>query len=427
MKKLFNKPGKYWGRILAFESKKLVAWTLTFLLILCAVGSYFGSGYVQASKKTKSSEVLSGQEKLLEYSSQFETTPHTKEDGSKYRFAYVDYDEYLPASRHLYYILAGLEELGWIKKDSIPFSTRDIDEKNLSTKTMYQMLVTADLGDYIEFVDGGFFYLGYDDEKVIADSLTSKAGKDIDIVLTFGTSAGVFVKELNLPITMLDYSATDPVASGIIASTTEGSGNPLVWADFEPSVPQRQLIYYHSVCPFYKAGLVCYGDETISGIADIESAGKQIGFDLVKYNIEEQPRETPEELEAYYQLVADKIKSMSNEGIDAFILTVDLINDLDRLAGLLEPLYEKNIPVYTMDDTDTIKYGGLMLVSCNDVENLSKFVAETIAKVLNGAEAGMMPCIYYSSPGIYYNYTVGKRIRYPVKFDFLVACDRIFK
>ena len=68
-----------------------------------------------------------------------------------------------------------------------------------------------------------------------------------------------------------------------------------------------------------------------------------------------------------------------------------------------------------------------MLVSCNDVENLSKFVAETIAKVLNGAEAGMMPCIYYSSPGIYYNYTVGKRIRYPVKFDFLVACDRIFK
>ena len=89
--------------------------------------------------------------------------PHKKADGSKYRLAYVDYDEYLPASKQLGYILEGLEEYGWIKEGSLPFTAEEIDKKELSTKQIYERCLSADLGEYIEFVDGGFFYIGYDD------------------------------------------------------------------------------------------------------------------------------------------------------------------------------------------------------------------------------------------------------------------------
>ena len=153
-----------------------------------------------------------------------EPAPHTKPDGSKYRFSYVDYDEYLPASRSLYYILAGLEENGWISEGSLPFDVKDIDAMNMSTREMYAALVEADLGPYIEFAEDAFYYLAYDDRENIEEGLTSRAGSDIDLVITFGTSAGVFVKELGLSIPMVDFSATDPVASGIIESSTEGSG-----------------------------------------------------------------------------------------------------------------------------------------------------------------------------------------------------------
>lgn len=355
-----------------------------------------------------------------------DNTPHKKADGTKFRIAFVDLDEYMPASRQFCYILTGLEELGWIAKDSLPFSIASIEANILSTKNMYDMLAITDLGDYIEFPEDAFYYLAYDDNDEVAADLRNRAGKDIDLVIACGTSAGTFVKDLDLPVPMMDYSATDPVASGIIDSATEGSGNPNVWAQVEPSVPLRQLKYYHSIKPFNKLGIIIYGDETISGVPDIMASAEEEGFEVVKYNIEEQSRETDEELAAYYDLVEEKVKDMADEGVDAFFLTVDLVNDYDQLPRMMKHFYDKNIPVYMMDDVETVKKGGLMLILAGDLENVGRFVADAVAKVLNGAEAGSLPCIYTSSPSIYFNYSVAKKIGYPVKFDFLTACDEIF-
>ena len=291
---------------------------------------------------------------------------------------------------------------------------------------MVDMLTKTDLGPYLSFADQAFFYLGYDDADLIADTLTSRAGKDIDLIITFGTSAGVFVSRLNLPVPMFDFSATDPVASGIIASATEGSGNPMVWAQVEPLPVFRQLKYYYSMCPFRKLGVIVYGDETISGVPDIVYAAENLGFTLCKDNIEEQPRETDEQLDAYYRLVAERISKMASQGINAFYLTVDLINDLTRLKDMLKPFYDRNIPVYLMDDVEAVRNGGLMLISANDAENVGRFIAEVIAKTLNGAEAGSLPCVYSSAPGIYLNYDVAREIDYPLDFEFLTICDRIF-
>ena len=121
-----------------------------------------------------------------------------------------------------------------------------------------------------------------------------------------------------------------------------------------------------------------------------------------------------------------KLCSIAEEDIDAFFLTVDLINDLDRLSDLLSILYDRNIPVYLMDDVMAVKNGALMLISANDLENVGRFVADAIGKILNGAVAGQLPCRYTSSPSIYVNYSVAKQIGYPLTFEFLAACDEIY-
>ncbi|WP_408070756.1 ABC transporter substrate-binding protein [Butyrivibrio sp. JL13D10] len=352
--------------------------------------------------------------------------PTTKSDGSKFRIAYVDYDEYLPASRQFFYILKGLEELGWIKQDSLPLTIEDIDNNNMSTKQIYEKILTADLGDYIEFADDGFYYLGYDDNDMVAQYLKDKAGNGIDMVITFGTTPGLFVKELDLPVPMMDFSATDPVASGIIKSSSGDSGYPNVWAHVEPSPVFRQIKYYHSIQPFKKLGIVIYGDETVSGVPDIEAASESFGYSIVKENIGLQQRGTPEQLEKYYGEVKERIEKVSDSGIDAFYLTVDLINDLSMIEPLIEPLYEKNIPVYMMDDSQAVKNGGLMLIAANDLENVGRFIANAAAQIFNGAEAGKLPCVYSSAPSIYVNFGVAKRINYPLSFEFLAICDDIF-
>lgn len=367
-----------------------------------------------------------GQEKK-EVAQQREETkniePSKKQDGSKYRIAYVDYDEYLPASQQLYYILSGLKSMGWITCEEFPFQA-----DNMSTKEMISALADMDLGEYIEFSEDAFYYLGYDGEEKVKEGLYNHAVKqqDIDLVLVFGTSAGKLVKDMNLPIPMVDFSATDPVASGIIDSSTEGSGRDNVWAQVEPSMPLRQLKYYHSIKPFDKLGIVVYGNETISGVPDIEKASQEVGFELVKYNLPEVNRETQEELEEYYKSVKQKFRELCEENIDAFFLTVDLINDMEQLPECLSVFYEKNIPVYVMDDTNTVKNGALLIISTYDFENVGYFIADAVAQILNGAVAGDLPCIYTSSPYICFNYQVAKQISYPLDIKFLMSCDEIY-
>lgn len=358
--------------------------------------------------------------------SETETAPQMKAGEPKKRLCVVSYDEYIPFSRQLYYILTGLEEIGWIKEGSIPFTAEQIEKTYIDE--MYRVLQDTDLGPYLEFSPDAFYYLAYEEEAEIAEDLRKRADEgDIDLIITTGTSAGVFVKDLNLKVPMIDYSATDPVASGIIDSATEGSGSPYVWAQVEPSLPLRQLKYYHSIRPFNRLGVIIYGDETISGVPDIEQSAKEVGFSLTKYNIDEMPRETQEEKEAYYVIVEDKIRQMaSEERIDAFFLTVDLINDMEYLMPLLNYFYERNIPVYLMDDVSYVENGVLMLISANDMENVGRFVADVIGKTLNGAEAGSLPCVYTSAPSIYVNYDIAEQIGYPLTFEFLAACDQIF-
>ncbi len=355
------------------------------------------------------------------------TSPNLKEGDPPKRLCVVSYDEYIPFSRQLYYILAGLEETGWIREDSLPFTADGIEKNKIYVDEMYRMLEEADLGPYIEFDPGACYYLAYEDEDKIASDLRKRAEEGtIDMIIATGTSAGVFVKELGLDVPMIDFSATDPVASGIIDSAYSGSGNPNIWAQVEPSLPLRQLKYYHSIKPFDRLGVVIYGDETISGVPDIETSAREIGFSLTKYNIEEQPRETEAEKEAYYKLVEENISRMAREDIDAFFLTVDLINDMEYLMPLLSYFYDKKIPVYLMDDVSVVEAGAMMLISANDMENVGRFVADVIGKTLNGAEAGSLPCVYTSAPSIYVNYDVARMIDYPLSFEFLAACDQIF-
>lgn len=381
------------------------------ILLLCLT-VISASGCVQEEK-----EVIQQREETQN------TEPSTKKDGGKYRIAYVDYDEYLPASQQLYYILSGLRSMGWITCEEFPFQA-----DTMSTEEMIHALVGMDLGEYIEFCGDAFYYLDYDEEEEVQKGLYYHAveKKDIDLVLVFGTSAGKMVKDMNLPIPMVNFSATDPVASGIIESSAGGSGRDNVWAQVEPSMPLRQLKYYHSIKPFDRLGIVVYGDETVSGVPDIEQASREVGFELVKYNLQEVNRETEEESEEYYKTVEQKFRELCTEDIDAFFLTVGLINDLERLPECLSVFYEKKIPVYVMDDTNTVKNGALLIISTYDFENVGYFIADAMAQILNGAVAGDLPCVYTSSPYICLNYDVAKQISYPLDIKFLMACDEIY-
>lgn len=351
-----------------------------------------------------------------------EYVPAPKEDGSPYRIAYIDYDQYLPSTRQLYYIIRALQEKGWLKDTELPF-----DENTENAMDMLRQLEETDHGEYLSFAVEDSFYIAYEDEEEVKEKLKedAQAGK-IDLFLTSGTNAGLFIKGLDLEVPMLNVASTDPAASGIIESV-EDSGSPYIWAQVEPSVPLRQLKYYHEILPFEKLGAVIYGDEIISAVADQEQAAWEVGFERVQYHIEECPRETEEEKETYYSLVKEYYNKLVYEDqIDAYFLTIDLINDLDRMDGLLEVFYQENIPVFLMDDENALKEGGLMLIAAYDFQNIGRFVSETVGMALYGEPLDQIPCVYQSSPYICLNLEVAKKIGFTPDFQFLLSCDRIY-
>lgn len=389
--------------------KKNKAFLLVFILLLFLC-TFFLQGCGRENEKQ--SEETQEQRKLL---------PVSRDDGKPFQVAYIDYDQYQPSTRQLYYIIEALQKNGWISETEFSFN-----EKTEDAMEIIKELELSDIGPYLSFRSEDSFYIAYEDLEMVKETLIRDVKNgNIDMIISSGTNAGLFVQELDLSVPMLNVGSTDPVSSGLIEST-ENSGNPYIWAQVEPSVPLRQLKYYHNLIPFEKLGVVIYGDEIISAVADQERAAEEEGFQLVKYHIPEMERETAQGQEQYYKMLSEYYhKLVEEDQVDGYFLTIDVINELDKVGEYLEIFYENEIPVFLMDDENVLEKGGLMLIAAYDYENVGKFVAETMAKTFRGAEVGDLPCVYRSAPYICLNMDVARRIQYKPTFEFLLSCDRI--
>lgn len=372
------------------------------------------------------------------------SSPCTKLDGSKFIFAYVDYDPYETASKQLYWLLQALIDNGWIQIKELPF------DELCDAKEMIQILSQMDLGPYIQFSSEAIYYI-YDYlsneniEKEMDENLPTKVDEllknlvnegKIDVILANGTKAGQLIKRIDVDIPSFVFAATNPVSSNIIVSSTKGSGDDFIWAQVEPSLPPRQLKYYYNCIQFKKLGLIIYGDEEISDYSAYEEIAKELNFEIVKYNIDssikkdgissDSKKKKQKIRNKYDKLVMSKIDNMIDEGIDAFIVTPNTFRS-DMISQICNIFYDKGIPVFGTDDYQTVKDGVLMLIDGNDFKNIGLFVCDAIGKVLNGAIAGDLPCIYTSAPKIYLNMDAANKLKFKPSFKFLMSCDTIYK
>ena len=100
------------------------------IFLVCMLLSVFASGRSLHAEEAAEKSRTSAQG----------TSPDLKEGDPPKRLCVVSYDEYIPFSRQLYYILAGLEETGWIREDSLPFTADGIEKNKIYVDEMYRML-----------------------------------------------------------------------------------------------------------------------------------------------------------------------------------------------------------------------------------------------------------------------------------------------
>ena len=346
--------------------------------------------------------------------------PQTKANGEPFTLAYVDIDPFPTTGTNCYYLIMGLREEGWITFDHLPFDPADTDAGEL-----IDWLARQDIGPYIRFDSSVNYYTAYQSEFEIRESLTRHVSNGaVDIVITMGTSPGAMVKSFGLDIPVMMFGSIDPVGSGLVDSL-EDSGHPLIWAAFDPTRFERQLLYYYDLIPFTNLGIIYY-DENISSLGSYERVAETLGVNVSRYQISRIDVSSEESIEAYYRDLGEEFGRMVAQNIDAFMLTTDIIIDAARTADLLEVFTVNSIPVFVQVGEGFVRDGALMNVSAVDSEGLGIFGARTITQVLTGTPLHELSQEFRNSPYLNLNLDVAERIGFRPTFEALLASENIF-
>ena len=346
--------------------------------------------------------------------------PIKKPGGGKFTLAYVDIDPYNETFRMLYYVIESLKDDGWINYDALPFDP----ETDSDSLALMDWLADNAESEYMAFDKTAHYYTTVSTEEEICESLRQhiEVNKDIDAVLTMGTSPSLMVEEFGFDIPLLMYAVSDPIGSGLIESA-EDSGNENYWAHVDSSAYSRQMQYYFDTFAFKNIGSV-YGEEIVCALPDYRSVAKQNGFSITEYQLN---RESFDNEEEYYDRLAEIYRRMvSEDKVDAYILNTDVIPSSEKAAEMMKVFFDANIPVVAQVGSAYVKSGAaVMIVDPRDAVGTGPFVSNIIGSVFNGSKPGDLEQEYVSSPFLTLNLDVADEIEFKPSFEMLIACEKI--
>ncbi|MEI7025494.1 ABC transporter substrate-binding protein [Paenibacillus sp. y28] len=346
--------------------------------------------------------------------------PHDNQ-GKKYRLAYVETDPFFNYAGTFYYLVKGLERLGWITStEGMPFSPSQED-----SKVMWDWLADRDMGPNIEFVKDAHYSLismPPDGADQIMDRLNTQ--KDIDLMIVMGTSPGQKLANDRHHVPTMVFSSSNAVQSGIIQSETD-SGLDHVWAHMDLTRYKRQVQVFHDIFQFKKLGMVYENSELgriYAAVDDVRDVAAERGFELVELHVDE-PK-SPDDRARYNLEVQEAFRKLSTQ-VDAVYLTAGKW-DQAKLSLLLEPLYAQKVPVFSQLGSGEVARGALLSLYRANFSGIGYFGAENMVQALNGTPLRKLPQIFGDTPSIVMNLEVANRIGYKTPFDILLAADEIY-
>ncbi len=350
----------------------------------------------------------------------FSTSPRTNE-GKPWRIAYYEggshgnYYEYLRA------VVDGLMTLGWIETRSIP------NHAGKSSQALWEWLSNAS-SKYVEFKKDAFYSAGWDTDvrnaqrEEMIGRLNHKS--DIDLVLAFGTWAGKDLATDAHKVPTIVMSTSEPVRSGIITSIHD-SGRNHVHARVDPKRYERQIRVFHDVIEFGRLG-VAYEDSpdgrSYAAMDTVEKVAAERGFELVrchtKSDVADQEVANRSVVSCFEKLVkeADAIYVSNQGGVNP-----------DTIPQLVDIANRYRVPTFSQAGSREVRYGFLMSISRPSFKPVGRFLAATVAKVLNGAQPRELNQLFEEAPSIAINLKTAEVIGLYLYADVLAAADEIYR
>ena len=350
----------------------------------------------------------------------FSTSPSTN-SGKRWRVAYYEggahgnYTEYLRA------VVGGLMKLGWMEPRDIP------ETPDNSARALWAWLSGLD-GKYLEFKQDAFYSAGWD--QGVRDRQRQEflgrlnTVKDIDLVLALGTWAGKDLAVNDHEIPTIVMSTSEPVRSGIIEGIHD-SGRDHVHARVDPKRYERQVRVFHEVIEFGRLG-VAYEDSpdgrSYAAMDTVEKVARERGFELVRCytqsDVADQEAANRSVVECFEQLVkeTDAIYVSNQGGVNQ-----------ETIPNLVDIANRHRVPTFSQAGSQEVRHGFLMSISRPSYKPVGRFLAATVAKVLNGAQPRELNQLFEESPSIAINLKTAEVIGLYLYADVLAAADEIYR
>lgn len=322
----------------------------------------------------------------------------------------------------LYHIAHELHKLG-ITRHTPPYtmSSRDV-------ASLWQWLSAHAGGTRLTFLPDGFYSMEWNSEKrlPVQESLRHRLAhtRDVDIILAFGTWAGLDMRALDTTVPVIACGVTDAISAGIIPSA-EDSGKDNLVAVVEPDRFQRQIELFHQVFDFQRLGIM-YGvkpiDRSIAAIDQIEEACIEHGVELVRCtgNIfhNSNTAQIAEKMEFCH-------KEFVKQRVDAVYITYNSLKP-EQLRHVLKPLILANIPTLSQLGTREVELG--VLASITDYSaGEGRFVAQLLRRLLAGERPRRLPQRLHSSIMLAINLLTAARIGWNPDWDVLLSVDKFYE
>lgn len=346
--------------------------------------------------------------------------PRVRSDGRPFRIGVIDIDPYPYSGKMVYALIEALQQAGWINPLEIPF-----DRENTDVQEMIGYLARQDTGPYMEFVGDCNYYLAYDGEQAVKESLNRHIYelKDIDMLWALGTWPANVAREYTDAVPVVCYPLSAAKDSGVVQNH-DFSGVKNLWAQTDPERYVRQMKVFHEVVGFSSIGVIYY-NRGIAALGDYERSASQLGVELHSREIAPFSADPSEEdIATYYDAFHSSVKDLVKTNIDAFLLTTDMIKDEHELDVFLAEL--EGIPICVQSGDNFVEKGCLLTVDVYNAAELGYFVAEAIGLILNGQKPEELMQICVSTPYLVLNLDALKKLEIQASFELLMSSEKIY-
>ncbi len=358
-----------------------------------------------------------------------QTAPATKADqmpstmaDQKWRIGYYEggyYDDYEGGLRAL---VDGLAELEWIEPLDIPEFEPDDD-----TQVIWEYLAQNVQSPYIQFVADAYWSADWDEtqrqqNRRAAIQRLNTIG-DIDVMIAMGTWAGQDLATDEHAVPTMAINSSGPVQAGIIDSVTD-SGLDHVVAECDPDRYVRQIQLFHDIVGFERLGVV--HDNTADGkiyanLTDLQRVGADRDFEV----IECYARDTGFEERIYRQELINCYQELAPQ-IDALWIGVHQGEDPVFMPEILEPLFAHDVATWAQAGLPAVKRGALISITQQDYAAAGRWYAQTLAKILNGAQPRDLNQVFELPNHVIINLETARRINFELPAGLLEIADQTF-